>query len=170
VELERYKRYGRIYGTFDGRSPNLVLGDPVLIRKVLIQDFEHFVNRRDLRTRNAYVNNGLSALKDGQWKLVRAVMSPAFTIGKIKHMNGLMSECAQSLIHHLQRQTSGGEVKVNIKAAVAAYSLDVIASCAFGTKIDSFQKPNNPFVSTATKIFSCSGTGNPIFTLLCERT
>ena len=52
--------------------------------------------------------------------------------------------------------------------AIGAYTMDIIATCAFGTKIDSLKKPNNPFVSTASKIFSPSGAGNPIFTLFCK--
>merc|ERR1712137_1457698 len=45
--LEMFKKYGNIYGTFEGLSPVIWTNDTKIIRSVFIKDFSNFVNRRN---------------------------------------------------------------------------------------------------------------------------
>jgi cytochrome P450 family 3 subfamily A len=40
------KKYGKTFGYFDGRLPNLFTTDVDLIRTVFVKDFDNFFNRR----------------------------------------------------------------------------------------------------------------------------
>ena len=40
------KKYGKVFGFFEGMVPNLFVSDADMIRSVFVKDFDHFVNRR----------------------------------------------------------------------------------------------------------------------------
>jgi Cytochrome P450 len=45
-DADLVKKYGNIFGFFEGRKPNLFVADAEFIRSVLVKDFDHFINRR----------------------------------------------------------------------------------------------------------------------------
>nr|XP_050048899.1 putative cytochrome P450 cyp-13B1 [Dermacentor andersoni] len=40
-----YNRYGRVYGSYQGTVPTLVVGDPDILREVLTTKFQNFADR-----------------------------------------------------------------------------------------------------------------------------
>ena len=71
-----------------------MLRDPEIIKNVMVRDFEHFVDRPTLRTRNPpYLENMLINIKGQHWKNVRALMTPTFSSGKLKFMENLVNQC-----------------------------------------------------------------------------
>ncbi len=40
------KKYGKVFGYFDGTLPNLWTTDADIIKSVFVKDFDHFINRR----------------------------------------------------------------------------------------------------------------------------
>ena len=80
------KPFVGMYG-FLGTSPNLVINDLELAKHVLIKDFDHFVDRRQLDMApeaNKYLMNMLTQLTGDKWKAMRSTISPVFTSGKLK--------------------------------------------------------------------------------------
>ena len=57
-DREFVKKHGKVFGTFDGSTPNLWITDADLIRSVFVKDFDHFVNRRVLITVKSFCYNG----------------------------------------------------------------------------------------------------------------
>ncbi|XP_076339311.1 cytochrome P450 3A29-like [Tachypleus tridentatus] len=47
--------------------------------------------------------------------------------------------------------------------------MDTIATCAFGTRVDSHKDPNNPFVKNARKLFNNNLNVKQIFILMCPK-
>ena len=85
---EKYpdKPFVGMYGLL-GTSPNLVINDLELAKRVLIKDFDHFVDRRSLDMApeaNKYLTNMLTQLSGDKWKSMRSTISPVFTSGKLK--------------------------------------------------------------------------------------
>ena len=59
IELEMVRKYGPKYGYFLGTQPVLTITTSDLIKQVMVKDFHHFVNRRQLGTFHELFNNNL---------------------------------------------------------------------------------------------------------------
>ena len=67
-------------------------------------------------------------------------------------MHPIIIDCVKRLEKYLEQKSRNGE-DVEMKKAMGNLTMDVIASCAFGTKIDTHNDPNNEFVVNAQKVF-----------------
>ncbi|CAG2119371.1 unnamed protein product, partial [Medioppia subpectinata] len=164
VEMEWYKTYGPVFGIYECERPVLSVADPVLIKQILVKEFHKFRNRAESAERTAALGINLFMARDGDWKRIRAIASPAFTSGKLKHMYPLINECCRDFLAALDRDVSTGRREVELKQLMIAYTRDVIATCAYSIKIDAYCGPNNPFVS---KEYPFSPP-NPLITLLSK--
>nr|XP_042124184.1 cytochrome P450 3A11-like isoform X4 [Peromyscus maniculatus bairdii] len=127
-DVECYKKYGKIWGLFDGHIPVLAIMDTEMIKNVLVKEcYSVFTNRRDF-TPMGIMRKAVSMSKDEEWKRIRALLSPAFTSGKLK------------------------EVTQRTFRVFGAYSIDVITSTSFGVNVDSLNNPKDPFVEKARKL------------------
>ena len=91
------------------------------------------------------------ALKQNAWKRVRAITGPNFSMDRIKTMQGLIQESLDFLIHNMEVMSING-YPVDVKKYFGAFAMDVISSCAFGTKVNSIQCPDNEIVLNIKKI------------------
>ncbi|GBM05294.1 Cytochrome P450 3A11 [Araneus ventricosus] len=157
IELERYQKLGPLYGHFEGSRPLLSIGDPKLIRDVLVKEFASFTNRRDVLSGNGIVDSMLPSLRGEDWKRVRSIVSPTFTTGKIRRMVSIIKDCSQTLMQNFKSITKSGK-SFDAKEFYGAFTLDVIASSAFSTKLDSHNDPKNKFVQIAKMGFSTNFT------------
>ncbi|GFS55307.1 cytochrome P450 3A21 [Trichonephila inaurata madagascariensis] len=153
IELERYLKYGPLYGHFEGNRPLLSVGDLKLVREILVKEFPSFANRRETHSGNVVVDSILPVLKGEDWKRVRSIVSPTFTTGKIRRMVSIVKDCSQTLVKNFQNITETGK-SFNVREIYGAFTMDVIASSAFSTKLDSHNDPQNKFVQVAKKGFS----------------
>lgn len=77
---EKGKMYG---GGYRYLKPFLVSTDLDFIRKVLIKDFDRFINRDTfLNETNDPMSATVENLKGEKWKEMRSIMTPAFSSGK----------------------------------------------------------------------------------------
>ncbi|XP_032086885.1 LOW QUALITY PROTEIN: cytochrome P450 3A9-like [Thamnophis elegans] len=161
-----FKKYGKIWGTYDGRQPMLAITDPELIKIVLVKEsYSTFLNRGNFIPRGK-LETSLVGAQDEKWKRIRTVLSPTFTTGKLKEMFPIIQNYAKNLLVLLQKKADRDEL-VNVKQTFGAYSMDVITSTSFGVNMDSINNPKDPFVQQVQKLL----TGDflsPIFILLCR--
>lgn len=131
-----------------------MIGDPDLLKLILIKDFDHFVDRRPMQTQSKGVIENALALRTGtEWKTLRDIMSPAFTSGKMKGMFSLVCEKADTLVSFsLEEATKKGYT--DMKKNCGCYALDAIASCAFGIECNSFVKEKAEFVKMVDSFFN----------------
>ncbi|XP_067143009.1 cytochrome P450 3A24-like [Centruroides vittatus] len=152
VQTENYKKYGRLYGIFFGLRPQLIVADPQIVKKILVKDFYMFHNRMKFNIGNLIFDNGLVILEDEDWERIRCIMSPSFTSSRMKQMAYLVKECAEKFTENLKKMVFSNENQsIDCKSLLSTYPIDVIASTAFGTKLNSLEDPNNEFVSKARK-------------------
>ena len=148
-----YKHGGKKFcGFFELHRPVLFVGDPDLIRAIAIKDFEYFTDRRD-QGADDIMKEALSILRGAEWKETRSVMSPTFSASKLKAMHQLTLDNALNLTKYvMENMEKDGEVEM--KDMFGRFTMDNIASCAFGVNCNSFTDPNSQFATTAAKLFN----------------
>lgn len=93
----------------------------------------------------------LVSLKGQEWRQMRATLSPAFSGSKLRQMFKLIQKSNENSIQTLnERITLGGEV-LEMKDFFTNFTIDVIATCAFGLEVNSTKNPENDFKKIAMK-------------------
>lgn len=87
---------------------------------------------------------------------MRAALSPSFTGSKMRHMFELVNDCAFDMTAYLTTK-SDAELHIEMKELFSKYTNDVIASAAFGIKINSLENSKNEFFVTGSKMLDFAG-------------
>uniref|UniRef100_A0A2C9K183 Cytochrome P450 n=1 Tax=Biomphalaria glabrata TaxID=6526 RepID=A0A2C9K183_BIOGL len=122
-----------------------------LVKAVVVGHFNKFVDRSATIEYEPPFRDILLNLKGEHWKRVRAIVSPTFTSGRIKKMAPHVERNVKNLLEYLRQKQETGE-EIELKETSGQFALDVIASVAFGLKVDSLQDPKNKFAVEAGKV------------------
>ncbi|KAL8560486.1 hypothetical protein ACOMHN_015008 [Nucella lapillus] len=127
------KQYGRNYGIFVSRDPIFVTSDPEVIKEVAIKSFNNFPDRYSAlhRLETKFTGKMIFSVRGPPWKRYRHVMTPAFTTGKLKALEGFMNRCSETLTDVLKDSATQQE-DINLKETYQRFTMDVIAGTAFG--------------------------------------
>jgi cytochrome P450 family 9 len=88
---------------------------------------------------------------------MRATLSPAFTGSKMRQMFDFVSTVGQQTAKTMQDEIkNGSENSFEFKALAMKFTVDVIASSAFGIEVNSFKNPDNDFHRIAKKVTNFS--------------
>ncbi|CAF4005974.1 unnamed protein product [Rotaria magnacalcarata] len=148
TEMEWYNDYGKIYGIYDGSKPGIIVGDPDLIKQIMVKDFHVFTNRRPVKTTHTIMSKFLSSLVGEEWKRVRSIITPTFTSSKMKKIFQIMKNSSDTILEKLERAALQKNGDIDLKELYGCYTMNVIAKCAFATE------PDINFVKHATKLFT----------------
>uniref|UniRef100_A0A182MV04 Uncharacterized protein n=1 Tax=Anopheles culicifacies TaxID=139723 RepID=A0A182MV04_9DIPT len=151
----------KMYGMFELLTPMFVIRDPELVKRITVKDFDHFINHRQLiSTDSSNFDNSpvlftkaLFNLNGQRWRNVRTTLSPTFTGSKMRQMFSLIVECSENMVQALK--TPVGQ-ECEMKDLFIRFTNDVIASCAFGVRINSFQDKQNVFFSNGKDLTNFS--------------
>ncbi|KAH9645246.1 hypothetical protein HF086_012124 [Spodoptera exigua] len=139
----------RFVGRYEFLKELIVIRDLELIKKITVKDFEHFLDHRSLLNNSeSYFSRNLLSLRGQEWKDMRSTLSPAFTSSKMRLMVPFMVEVGEQMmrsLHKIIKESKDGSIDVECKDLTTRYANDVIASCAFGLKVDSHNDKNNSF-------------------------
>lgn len=154
-DVECYKKYGRVWGIYEGRVPIICIMDTAMLKTVLVKEcYTLFTNRRNFGL-NKVVESAILIAEDEQWKRIRTVLSPLFTSGKLKEMFPILLHYRGTLLKNLQKKQELTEA-VDMRAIFTAYSLDVIASTAFSIDMDTLKNPDDPIVKNVRALVTFS--------------
>ncbi|CAG9827785.1 unnamed protein product [Diabrotica balteata] len=148
----------RYAGMYQFMTPILVVKDLELLKQLFVKDFDHFTDHGKFVSEEAdplWAKN-LFFLTGQKWRDMRAILSPAFTSKKMKSMFFLISETADDFVNHFLEQNKDS-IELELKDKFTRFTNDIIASIAFGVKIDSLKNPNNEFFLMGQDITSFSG-------------
>jgi len=157
------KKFGRVWGYFEGQKPALSIADPEVAVQVCIKDFNVFPNHRQNRLFNHFQKKFLFAQQDDQWRRLRALISPTFTSGKMRKMVKLLEKCVNDLDLAISEQIDEGKSSavINVKDTYSLYTMDAITTCCYGLKLERVKNTNNlktmssrnEFVRDSLKLF-----------------
>uniref|UniRef100_A0A4W5RD22 Thromboxane-A synthase n=1 Tax=Hucho hucho TaxID=62062 RepID=A0A4W5RD22_9TELE len=155
VHTDLIHKYGRVCGYYLGRRPVVVVADPDMLRQIMVKDFSTFPNRMTIRAATKPMSDCLLMLRNEHWKRVRSILTPSFSAAKMKEMGPLINMATDTLLTNLNGHVESAE-SCDIHRCFGCFTMDVIASVAFGTQVDSQKDPDDPFVYHAQKFFSFS--------------
>ncbi|CAG2106541.1 unnamed protein product [Medioppia subpectinata] len=155
--MQWYRKYGKLYGLYVGNKPVLRVGDPELIKTILVKDFHMFPERQPEQKLHPILDKNLVAVNGDDWKRIRSLASPTFSSGKMKKMYPMIKQCLEEFLNELNTYATEGR-EANVKDLYGNYTMDVIATCAFATKTNAHKDPNNPFIKNARLIFATNVT------------
>ncbi|KAM8714777.1 hypothetical protein ACLKA7_001181 [Drosophila subpalustris] len=130
----------------------LLLREPALIKRILVEDFGQFSSR--FETTDAIGDTmgaqNLFFSKYELWRETHKIFAPFFAAGKVRHMFGLLQQIGQQLEQHMARQLAASGKRVDsleleVKQLSALFSTDIIASLAFGLEANCLQQPDAEF-------------------------
>lgn len=101
-------------------------------------------------------NTNLFFLNSPSWNDLRSRLTPLFSSGKIKHMFHLMKNIGDQLNEAMESTNINEKTKTfcaDVKDLCTRYTIDVIASCAYGLEVKSLKFPDGDFVTYGRKIF-----------------
>ena len=158
----------KYYGTYFLGEPILVVKDPDLAKRILVKDFDDFVDRMGDTN---HIQRPLPGLKKGavwsdqawvlqiasmrgnHWRDTRATFSPIFTSAKLRSMHPLIRRICGEMVDYV----GGFDGRmIELKESMGRFSMAGIAACAFGVNSRSFDAIPSPFAAHAHSIFSRS--------------
>ncbi|XP_052610982.1 cytochrome P450 3A13-like [Peromyscus californicus insignis] len=151
-DIECHKKYGDIWGIYNGLVPVLIITKPDMIKNVLVKEFySSFTNRQSIGP-PGFMKKGIVRSENEEWKRIRSLLTPTFSSGKLKDMFHIIQEYGDVLVKNMSREVEKGK-SVTMKDIFGAYSMDVITGTLFGVKVDSLNNPQDPFVRNTRKLF-----------------
>ncbi|XP_043501530.1 cytochrome P450 9e2-like [Polistes fuscatus] len=167
--VDAYKRYpqAKYIGFFDLGTPVYFIRDPELIKKIAIKSFEHFPDHRGFvdEVQDPIFGKNLFSLRGDRWKEARTILTPAFTLSKLKGMFKLMSDCGADFTEFLAKMPKEKRT-IEMKDVFTRFTNDVLATCAFGITINSMRDRNNDFYVLGRKATNFDGIKSLKFFLL----
>ncbi|CAG2119273.1 unnamed protein product [Medioppia subpectinata] len=103
----------------------------------------------------------LVASNGQEWRRARSVISPTFSSSRMKSMYAKVRDCLNELFESMEPYGKNG-TPAELKTIYGNLTMDVIATCAFGTKVNSYRNGNSPFIHNANMVFN----PNPIRLLM----
>nr|QTM97431.1 Cytochrome P450 [Sitophilus oryzae] len=148
----------RYTGFYQFLTPILMVRDPELIKQITVKDFEYFTDHRTMVDPEAdrLWSGNLLSLKGQKWREMRATLSGSFTSSKMKSMFVLMNEAADKFVQFFLDKKED-LIELEMKECYARFTNDVIATTAFGIKVDSLAQPENIFYKMGLKITNFTG-------------
>ena len=147
------KKYGRIYGYYEGHTPILVVSDPDVLQDVFIKSFSNFHSRRlfPLADPNGKNVNMITAM-GLRWKRQRFIINPTFSSLKLKQMTPLVHRSVHVLTQKLSEECRKGQ-PFDISTYFKRFTMDTIWSCGFGIDTDMQNNINDPYLIHSQDIF-----------------
>lgn len=159
VDKEWRQKYGHTYGLYEGYYPNLRTTDNKLLKEVYIKNFSSFTDRHGRYIHGDIQQNWLLWTKGAKWANQRVLVSPMFSSAKMRLIFHKMTSCVDNFLHmvgnRIGQQTSASEDRPVTKISkrdVSSLTLDVIASCFFSLKLNTYEAEQNEFLKRAYAI------------------
>ncbi|XP_022167706.1 cytochrome P450 6k1-like, partial [Myzus persicae] len=135
----------KVFGFYQMREPMLLVRDPELINRILVNDFSYFTDHgMDMDPSSTVVANSLFFTNGKKWRTMRQQLSPGFTSGKLKDAYFQINECGNEMVSGLVEKLGKTNI-IEVKTMTDGFSTDVIGTCAFGLKLDAIKNDESDF-------------------------
>lgn len=153
-------------------QPTYFIRDIAAAKQMFVKDFDYFQDHTNFidESMDELFGNSLILMKGQKWRDMRATLSPAFTGSKMRQMFELVADCAIGMANHFRNRADRGEsINCEMKEVFGRCTTDIIASCAFGIKVDSLEHPDNEFNVVGKQFMKVMELSNLIKIMLIKK-
>ncbi|XP_055623865.1 probable cytochrome P450 308a1 [Toxorhynchites rutilus septentrionalis] len=141
-----------IYELFN--KPAVVVRDMDLVKEILVSNFQSY-NKNSFRvdeTIDPLIAMNPFTQSGDKWKQRRSQITPVFSTAKIRAVVPIIKNITENFLEHV---TSNRVICPDFEAndICAKYTIDVVASCAFGIDAESFHNPDAEFRRNGLAVF-----------------
>lgn len=140
-------------GYYTMSTPGLLIRDAELVKDILVKDFDSFAQNDvviDEKLDPLLAKNAFMQIGDA-WKNTRNMITPAFSSGKMKLMFPLMVDVTKNMNNYISDKIS---TSLEAKDLCGRFTIDNVATCAFGLEAFSFSDKDGKFREMGKKIFA----------------
>jgi len=123
--------YGDIVRFDLGPMETYMLTNPDDIQRVLVDDAERYRKPEFDSAMDDLLGDGLLTSDGDAWRRQRRLADPAFHVGRLRHLDGMMTDHAESML-------AGWEAgdRIDVQLEMARLTVRIIVNAMFGTDID----------------------------------
>ncbi|EDV24440.1 uncharacterized protein TRIADDRAFT_25372 [Trichoplax adhaerens] len=136
AQIKLREKYGDIYGTQFFQIPTIWIGDPDILKMVMVKEFSNFPNRYSFAKALNPLDKGLPELKDQSWHRIRNVVLPTFSSSKLKLIYPYICEMGNHLVESLISNADGNGRAIEFCQPCSKFTIEIILATAFGIEID----------------------------------
>lgn len=151
------KKFGKVFGYYEGATPVLVVGDPDMLQEMFIKKFEYFNARK---TTN-YIHGDLEDKKEeplvnvffsygSRWKKLRALNNPALSVKSLREVHDTIDNSIICMMEIMSKHEDGKPF--NIHEYFQELTFDVICRVAMGKSYS--EQWNNKEVKLVQTMFN----------------
>lgn len=130
--VELTKRYGKVFGYYEGLTPSIVVSDPVLIEQILVKHFKHFDGRpNSYPLLHGAETLALQNINGAVWKQQRDALAPVFNSSSIAQMLPRIQRSAESYVQNLGRAQAEHPEGFDVRELNQRYCLDSFMAATF---------------------------------------
>lgn len=127
------------FGIYHSWRPVLCVRDPKLVQRIILQDFDHFVDHQPLLADPSIeplIGRSLLSLRADKWRDMRTTLNTAFTACRVAAMFPLVAELSLQAMDNVRRKASTGpQSTTKLRDVQSRYITDVQALMIFGIKV-----------------------------------
>ncbi|XP_013112914.1 probable cytochrome P450 28d1 [Stomoxys calcitrans] len=158
---ESYKHSENFVGIFNGGTPQLLLTDIDIIKRVLITDFKNFHDNDiskyvDVSSDKIFGSNPF-ILTGEEWKERRAEVTPGLTTNRIKTVYPVTNRVCKTMVDYIEKQAKmGGKDGVDGKDLCLRFTCEVVTDCVLGLNAETFTDKPSIILAMTNKLFQQS--------------
>nr|XP_054933025.1 cytochrome P450 3A41-like [Dermacentor andersoni] len=153
VVARNYNHYGRVYGSYQGTVPTLVVGDTNILREVLVSKFKYFSDRTaGQRIGSDVWRKSILNLSGDEWKKARGIFTPALTATQLKTITVRITAIAERMTGRVAEAAARNK-PVNFSELFDHTSLDTTAALNYSVDLDSEKDKDHPLINCLEAIF-----------------
>nr|XP_037268679.1 lithocholate 6-beta-hydroxylase-like [Rhipicephalus microplus] len=144
VVTQAYSKYGRVYGSYQGTVPTLVVGEPDILREILVTKFKHFADRSLSQTVGSDVwKKAIMNLHGEEWKKVRTIFTPALTTTRLRTIMAKVKTISGRMTSRLM-DAAAKKMPVDFFELSNNTQLDITTALNYSVDIDSEKEKDHP--------------------------
>lgn len=151
--IEWQQKYGRVYGMYIGTALNVLVSDLDMLKEIFVSKFDCFSGRMHFVMYDTEpVNEMLICMKGRKGREMRKVLSPIFSLSKMKSMKYILEEKLQIFSEILQKQAEYGK-SFDISKCFRTLILEITGNYCFGIETDCQRNHKDKFLNDCASVF-----------------